>query len=210
MTTTAQAEPRAPVVDASALPERAGILHEPLYLGFIGLITIEVIVFATMVASYFYLASTAREWPPFGVDEPKLLLPTLNTVVLVVSAWLVHLADKGLRDGKVRRMKVGIGAGAVLAALFLVIKAVEYAQDVHYRWDTHSYGSIVWTISGFHAAHVLSLILKTIVVEILALRNYFTPTRSIGVQVNGLYFIFVALIWLPLYAVLYFAPRFLS
>jgi heme/copper-type cytochrome/quinol oxidase subunit 3 len=194
------------VIDARGLPVAKAGAEMPVYLGIWGLVVIESMVVGTLLSSYFYLRLDAPEWPPAGVKPPDLLLPTLNTLVLLASGVAVHLADKAARKGQQARLKGGLGAGVVLALVFLTVKVVEYA-GVDYRWDSHAYGSIVWTITGFHFLHVITLVLKTLVVGALALRGYWGAERFIGVQVNGIYWQFVVVIWLPIYAVLYWAPR---
>lgn len=194
------------VIDVGHLPNHVSRGRAPLYWGMVLLLAIEGTVFATLIASYFYLRMGEPSWPPPGIDPPKLLLPTLNTVLLLASSVPVYLADKGIPEGKVRRLFWGMLAGAGMGLLFLVLKAVEYA-DVPYRWDDHAYGSIVWLTVGFHSSHVLSVIAKSIVVAVLAWRGYFNAERHLGVQINGIYWHFVVAVWLPLYAVLYWGPR---
>jgi cytochrome c oxidase subunit III len=177
-----------------------------LWWGFIGLITIEIVVFSSLISSYFYLRLVAREWPPAGVAPPDLTISTINTALLIASSVCVHLADQGIRKGNARRLKVGLGVAAVIVLVFLVLKGLEYSK-MEYRWDSHAYGAIVWTLTGFHTAHVVTLVLKTLVVETLALRGYFNAERNLGVQVNGLYWHFVVVVWLPIYFVVYYVPR---
>jgi cytochrome c oxidase subunit III len=178
----------------------------PLWWGFVLMITIESAVFATLVASYFYLKSGISTWPPGGLEDPELLLPTLNTLFLLASMWPMHLADRAAQRGDSSTMTAGLVVSTALAVMFLTLKVIEYA-DVPYLWNDHAYGSIVWTIVGFHTAHVLALVLKTTVVAVLAGRGYFNEQRRLGVTVNGIYWHFVVLIWVPLYLVLYWSPR---
>ena len=177
-----------------------------LYWGFWGILAIEATVFASLIASYFYLRFGAGEWPPGGHSPPELLLPAVNTGVLLLSSVSVWWGDKGIEHGDSRRLGLGLLGGIVLAALFLVLKVVEYS-DADYRWDSHAYGSIVWTIVGFHSAHVLTLVMKTAVIDVLAFRGYFNERRRLGAKVNGIYWHFVVLVWIPLFLTLYIAPR---
>jgi cytochrome c oxidase subunit III len=199
----------AAVIDVSHLPNLVSGSRGTLWWSFVLLLTIESAVFGTLISSYFYLRMGAPEWPPAGISPPDLLLPTINTVVLLLSSVPMYLADKGITQGKVHRLIWGASGAILLATVFLVLKVVEYA-DVYYRWDDHAYGSIVWLIIGFHSAHVASVVLKTIIILILAVRGYFNAERHLGVQVNGLYWHFVVLVWIPLYIVLYWTPRWLT
>jgi cytochrome c oxidase subunit III len=193
--------------DASALPTLHSGRRSPLWWGMVGLLTIETVVFSTLITAYLYLRFHNPNWPPAGVTPPDLLLPTLNTGILIASSFAMYWADQGIeKRGDVGQLKTGLGIAMALAVVFLVLKVVEYG-DVEYRWDTSAYGSVIWTIIVFHSAHVASVLLKGVVVEILAFRGHFTRERHLGVQINGLYWHFVVIIWIPLYVTIYLVPR---
>jgi cytochrome c oxidase subunit 3 len=195
------------VLDAGALPHEAPDDRNPLWWGFVGMIAIESTVFASLIASYFYIRMGAEAWPPEPLPLPDLILPTLNTLVLLASSGTMVWADRSIKRGDVRRLAIALTAGIVLALVFLALKAFEYMDEVSFRWYEHAYGSIVWTIVGFHSAHVIALVLKTIVVTTLAWKAYFDRERRVAVTVNGIYWHFVVAVWIPLYLVLYWVPR---
>ncbi len=183
----------------------------PYWWGLIFLIVIEAVVFASLIATYFYLRAGASEWPPGNVEPPELLLPTINTLILLASSIPVYWADTGIQKGDERRLKIGWVVAFVLGALFLIIKFYEYASlSYAHGWERSAYNSINWTIIGYHSAHVIALLLKTLVVGVLAFQGYFNEERNSAVQVNGLYWHFVVIVWLPLYATLYLAPHLLG
>jgi cytochrome c oxidase subunit III len=175
-----------------------------IWWGIAGLITIEIVVFGTFISSYFYYKATTTDWPP--EPPPDLLLPLLNTLVLVGSSAAIFIADRGIAKGSQQRLRWGLVASTVLAVVFLVLKYLEFDQK-EYRWDSHSYGSIVWTMLSLHALHVFSVMLKSAVMTVLAFKGYFTRHSYIGVQVNGLYWHFVVLIWVPIFITVYLSPR---
>jgi cytochrome c oxidase subunit III len=193
-------------IDFSRLDESPPDHRATLWWGIAGLVLVETVVFATLVATYFYLKIHHVEWPPAGTKEPDLLLPTINLFVLLTSSIPMHLADKGVTRDDQRALRLGLLGSIGLGIVFLVIKVIEYS-DVAYRWDTHAYASIVWTITGFHSAHVVALILKTTIITTMAFRGRFHAEDRLPVTVNGVYWHFVAVIWLPLYFVLYISPR---
>jgi cytochrome c oxidase subunit III len=194
-------------LDGSGLSVYNRATKAPLWWGMCGMILIEGVVFASFIASYLYLKGSSPElFPPMRDGPPGLLLPTLNTFVLIASSLVMHWGDKGIRRGDNRQLRIGMVGALALALLFLVLKYVEYS-DVPYRWDSHVYGSIVWTIIGFHTAHVIAVVLKGFIVAALAFRDYFDERRHLGVDVNGLYWHFVVVIWIPLYITLYLVPR---
>jgi cytochrome c oxidase subunit I+III len=195
-----------------ALPSSTVATNEgvkpPFWYGMLSLILIEAVVFGSLIVTYFYLRSSNLEWPLGGIDPPELLLPSINAVILLASSIPIHFADQGIRKGNQRRLKIGLIIGFIMGAIFLVLKYIEYS-GLDYDWSTNAYTSIVWTITGFHSAHVLALLLKTLVVGVLAFQGYFNEERNAGVQANGVYWHFVVAVWIPLFLTLYIAPRFL-
>ena len=175
-----------------------------IWWGIVGLIAVEITVFAALIASYYYYQVLSPGWPP--ESPPPLLLPTVNTFVLIGSSIAIAIADRGIRDGRQGRLRAGLVASILFAIAFLVLKGMELA-DKDYHWDTHAYGSIVWMMLGLHSLHVLSVLLKSLVMAVLAFRGYFSERRYVGVQVNGMYWHFVVVIWIPIYITLYLSPR---
>lgn len=178
-----------------------------IFWGIVGLITVEITVFSTLIASYFYYKAGQPDWPP--ADAPKLLVPTINSVVLALSSLAISIADRGIRDGNQRRLRIGLLASIVFAIVFLALKGYELWHKP-YQWDDHAYGSIVWTMLGLHTLHVFSVLLKSCVMTVLAFRGYFSEHSYVGVQVNGLYWHFVVVIWIPIYFTIYISPRVLG
>lgn len=181
-------------------------IQPPIWWGVAFLILIETVVFSSLVASYYYLASGAEEWPIGSVDPPDLLLPIISAVVLFISSIPIIWADTGIKKGDLRRLKIGLIIGFMLGLLFLMLKYIEYS-GLDYNWATNAYTSVMWVITGFHSAHVVALLLKTSVVLVLAFQGYFNEERQMGVEVNGLYWHFVVVLWVPLFFTLYLFPH---
>lgn len=193
--------------DASELSRFAPKTH-PLWWGILGAVSIEFSVVAALLTSYFYLAAQAPAWPPEGVGPPPLFWATVVLVLLPLSSFTMWWAGKGSDAGRRRQLALGVTASVVLASLALVARGVQMAQ-FGIGWNDHAYGSILWTVVGFHFTHVVSAIVGTAAVAVLAWRGYFTPERQLGVVVDTLYWYFVAGVYVPIYLVLYIAPRLL-
>ncbi|WP_137389570.1 cytochrome c oxidase subunit 3 [Rhodoligotrophos defluvii] len=191
--------------DASGLTRFAHRTH-PLWWGVLGVVTIEATVVATLIVSYFYLRMDADAWPPPGVEPPSLLLPTANVILLLISSGTMFWAGWGINRGKKLVLTLGTSTSVALACLVLVFRSIEL-WTLDFTWDSHPYGSIVWVMMGFHFTHVVSAVIGTAVVALLAGIGYFTPERQLGVVVDTLYWYFVAGIWVVLYLVLCWAPR---
>ncbi len=194
------------VVTAGELPTEAAGSRAPGWWGIVLLILIEITVFSVLITSYFYLRGLAESWPPAGISPPDLLLPTINTVVLLASCVPMYLAERGIRQGNQGSLRLWLAVSFVLGAIFLVVKVYEYSQ-LPYTWSSHAYGSIVFTMTGFHLAHVIAGLLKNAGVQAVAWQGFFTARRYLAIQTTALYWYFVTFIWLPLYATIYLSPR---
>jgi cytochrome c oxidase subunit III len=195
-----------PATYANGLPAFTSGSRAVGWWGIVLLVVIEVAVFSTFIVSYFYLYSGASVWPLGDIDPPKLFLPVVNASILFSSVIPAYLAERAIRSGDQMGLRIGYMMGAVMLAVFVTLKVVEY-NGYDYHWDTNAYGSIVWTITGFHTAHVIAVLLKTLTLLVLAWKGYFHERRFVAVQGNTIYWLFVAIIWVPLFATLYIFPR---
>lgn len=194
------------IVRMEELPVHLTGSRAPLWWAMLLVVVIETTVFATLFSSYFYLRFTVPEWPPGDLPEPGLMLPVINTGVLFASSVAVFIGSNGIKKGKVRRLKWGMGIGIFLEVVFFAIKIVLSTQ-IRYGWTDHAYGSIFFTINRLHTGHVLVAILMASVAWILAMRGYFTRKRRLGVAVVNIYWQFVAVIWIPVFVILFLVPR---
>ena len=198
-------QPQGAALDVGSLPS-FGFSHRSLmWWGTLGLMAIEGTVFALAVVTYFYLRSHAQRWP-LASPPPALLWGTLNTAILLVSLWPNHLAKQAAerldREGVQRWLTACLG----IAVLFLVVRWLEF-DALHVRWDADAYGSIVWTLMGLHTFHLITDTWDTAVLDVLFFTGPLEGKRFVDVSENALYWIFVVLSWLPIYAVVYLAPR---
>lgn len=194
-------------IDAGALKRLTPRTH-PLWWGVAGAVAIEVVVVANLITSYFYLVAQNDVWPPEGTEPPEIVWASLVPIVLILSAFTMWWAGRGSDQGNRTQLSLGVTLSCLLATLALVFRGFQIA-DFDVRWDGHAYGSITWAILGFHFTHVVSAILGTVVVAVLAWRGYFTPDRQLAVVVDTLYWYFVAGVSIPIYLVLFWAPRWL-
>jgi cytochrome c oxidase subunit III len=176
-----------------------------MWWGTLGLMAIESTVFALAIISYFYLQSHAPRWP-LSTPPPALFWGTLNTVVLVASAWPNHLAKRAAERLDRHSVQVWLTVCLAMALAFLVIRWLEF-EALGCRWDTDAYGSIVWTLLGLHTFHLITDTWDTAVLTALFFTGPLEGKRYVDVSENALYWYFVVLSWLPIYAVVYWAPR---
>jgi len=169
------------------------------------MIGIEAMAFALVITSYLYLKGRVPHWPA-GVPEPRLLWGTVNVVIMIVSLVPNELTKRAAERFDRRGVQIWISVCVVLAIAFTIVRFLEFGA-LNVRWDTNAYGSVTWTLLGFHTVHVVTDVVDTFVLALIMLVGPVDEHRFVDVSENAFYFYFVVISWLPIYAVLYLAPR---
>ena len=196
---------RGAALDVSELPSY-GFSHRSLmWWGTLGMMAIEGTVFALAIASCFYLRSHSLRWPPSG-PPPELLWGSINVAILLVSAWPNHWVKRVAERHDLKLVRFGLLACLAFSAAFLLVRIMEF-RTLNIRWDENAYGSIVWVLLGLHTAHLLADTIDTAVLTALMHTGPIEGTRFVDVSENALYWYFVVMSWLPIYAVIYLVPR---
>jgi heme/copper-type cytochrome/quinol oxidase subunit 3 len=193
------------VLDVSGLPSFAFGQRSVLWWATIGVIAIEGTVFALLIASYIFLRWRVPDWPP-GYAPPDLLWGTLTTVVILISVVPNALAKKAAENLDVRGARLWTWISVVFVAGFCLTRTFEFTA-LNCRWDGNAYASIVWMLLGTHTAHVVTDGLDTAVLAAYVSSSRVDSNRLVDVSENSFYYYFVIASWLPIYALIYFAPR---
>jgi len=185
------------------LPEGASGRRSVGWWGMMCVVATEASFFAYLLFSYFYLSSmSSNPWP---TEAPRIVLPAVATVLLVASSVTMYWAERGVRRGATTRLRIGLGITIALGVLFLVIQAIEYSREkVSFTHD--AYGSLFYTITGFHGAHVFVGLMMLVVVLVRALRGHFGAERHEAVSNVAIYWHFVDAVWLVVFTSLYLTP----
>jgi heme/copper-type cytochrome/quinol oxidase subunit 3 len=194
-------------LDVSHLPTYAYGHRSLMWWGTVGIMLIEGTVFALTIAAYFYIRTRVETWPP-GAASPNLLWGSLNTLILLLSLAPNRWAKKAAEKENLAQVRFALVVALAFAAAFLLVRVLEF-QTLNVRWDTNAYGSVVWMLMGLHTAHLLTDVLDTVVLMVLMFTGPLEGKRFVDVSENSLYWYFVVLTWLPIYAVIYLGPRFL-
>lgn len=167
-------------------------------------IATEASLFVYLIFSYLYLGSqTLQHWPPEGM--PRIGIGAANTCVLLVSSVFVWLCERLVRRRRIKWAVVSMGVGIVLGAVFVGIQLKEW-HDHPYGIATHLYGSLYFTITGFHVIHVLIGLVVLIFLLIWTALGYFDERRCAALKIGGLYWHFVDVIWIFIFTTLYVTP----
>jgi heme/copper-type cytochrome/quinol oxidase subunit 3 len=197
-------EPR--TLDVGALPRGAFGSRSLMWWATLGIVLIEGTVFALGIGAYFYLATRMPAWPPDGIAAPDLRWGTINTLVLLASLVPNELAKRAGERIDLRGVRVWMVVCLVFGVAFNAVRAYEF-MHLNVMWDRDAYGSIVWLVMGLHTTHIVTDFLDTAVLAALMFVGPIEERRFIDVEENAVYWYFVVLAWLPIYGVIYWAPR---
>ena len=171
-------------------------------LGIYLFIISEVMLFGAFFTAYFFLRVVKGDpWPAPGTDIP-VLVAAVNTAVLVSSSFTMHWASISAKNGNRAGMRAGLFATFFLGLTFLSVQLNEY---VHLGWAPHdsAQGSIFYGLTGLHGAHVTVGLILLLFANIRANRGHFTPEEHRGVEVPGIYWHFVDVMWIFVFFSLY-------
>lgn len=200
-------EPARGDIDASVLPSFAFGHRSLMWWGTAGVMAIEGTVFAIAIVMYLYLRTLVKEWPP-AVPPPSLTWGTVNTVILVASVlpnWYTKRAAERL---DLHGVRIGMAICLVFAVAFMVVRGFEFTT-LNCKWDTNAYASAVWFLLGLHTTHLVTDFYDSAVLAALMYTDPIEGKRFVDVSENALYWNFVVAAWIPIYAIIYLAPRWL-
>lgn len=194
------------VGDLSTLPDHAFGLKSVIWWGLLGFIAIEAMAFILAGGAYLYLRGLNDTWP-FPPDKSPDLAPGVITTILfiaseVVNRWLARKA-KTFDD---RIVRIGVTVMAGLGAAILLARAFEFPA-MNTRWDVNAYGSVTWLLLFLHTLHVLTDWADTVVLGVWLWTHDVQPNQFGEVYDNCGYWTFVVVSWLPIWALIYLAPR---
>jgi cytochrome c oxidase subunit 3 len=195
------------IVDASVLPSHAFGHRSMMWWGVMGMIAIEGTVFALAIAVYLYVRKDFTEWPPVA-RPPELFWGTLNTLILIVSMVPNQWAKRAAERYDSRKVKWALVACLIFSAAFLLVRVFEFGS-LNCRWDSNAYGSAIWMLLGLHTLHLLTDTYDTAVLTALMWFGPVEDKRFVDVSESAVYWYFVVLAWLPIYAIIYFGARLL-
>ncbi len=193
-------------LDVSALPPGAFGSRALTFWGTLGIVIIEGTVFALAIGAYFFLVTRSPAWPPDGVAPPDLRWGTLNMVILLASLIPNELTRRAGEHVDLGRVQIWLVVCLVFAVAFNIVRAFEFAH-LNVSWNRDAYGSIVWLLLGLHTTHIVTDFLDSTVLTVLMFKGPVEEHRFVDVEENAVYWYFVVLTWLPIYGVIYWAPR---
>jgi cytochrome c oxidase subunit 3 len=178
---------------------------ETAKLGIWTFLATEVLLFGGLFTAYTVFRISQPQM--FHTEYLKLnrLFGAVNTVVLICSSLTVALGIAAIRQGKQRMLEVCLILTLLLAATFLGVKYAEYAEHIarHELPRTNNFFSLYFMMTGLHAIHVLAGMIALSTMLVLSFRGKFSTGNHAPVEITGLYWHFVDLVWIYLFPLLY-------
>jgi cytochrome c oxidase subunit III len=186
---------------------QAGIIEEHneaanSKFGFIVFLLSESIIFLSFFAGYIIYKTTVPNWLPAGVTGLETRDPTINTIVLVSSSFVIYVAERFLHDKKLWGFRAFLLATMAMGSYFLYGQAIEWSS-LPFGITSGLFGGTFYLLTGFHGLHVLTGIL----LQAIMLFRSFIPGNyeksSFGVDATSLFWHFVDVIWIILFILIY-------
>jgi heme/copper-type cytochrome/quinol oxidase subunit 3 len=166
----------------------------------------EASLFAYLLFSYYYLAVQPHlpgAFPEGGQPDLTLALP--NTIILLASSLAVAWAQFGIEHGSKWRLTLGLGVGALLGLVFLIVQYFEWAEKP-FPLSSTPYSSLYFVITGFHMAHVVVGVAMLTALTWWSSRGYFNRVRYAHIHIGALYWHFVDAVWIAVFFTFYLTP----
>jgi cytochrome c oxidase subunit III len=176
---------------------------EAQFLGMLLFIISEIMLFGAFFTAYFFIRVVAGDkWFPFDGFELPVSIAAVNTAILLSSSFTMHWALEGIRNENRRALKVGLLSTFLLGLTFLSVQVNEY---VHLGFAPHdnAQATIFYSLTGLHGAHVFVGLNLLLFATIRSFRGHYSAKEHRGVEVPGIYWHFVDIMWIFVFSTLY-------
>jgi cytochrome c oxidase subunit III len=175
---------------------------EPQLLGMLLFIISEVMVFGAFFTAYFFIRIAQGEpWPAPGTHLP-VPVAFVNTLILVSSSFTIHWAQTAIKRGNHFALRAAMFTTFLLGCTFLFIQINEYA-NIGFAPQDAAQQTIFYSLTGLHGAHVFIGLLLLLFVTTRAFRGHYSPEEHRGVEVPGIYWHFVDIMWIIVFTTVY-------
>ena len=178
----------------------------PATLGILLFIGSEIMLFGSFFTVYFFIrvvnnAFWHGQWPPAPYQLPAFVAG-VNTLLLVTSSFSMHWADSSIKKGNRAGLQAGLVLTFALGLSFLVIQLLEYSRIGFNTSDT-AFAATFFGLTGLHGAHVFIGLTILMVMIVRAFRGHFSQEHHHGVELGGIYWHFVDVMWIVVYTTVY-------
>lgn len=177
---------------------------DPSLLGMLLFIISEVMVFGAFFTAYFFIrvVNTGAHWFPIDGKDLPVVVAGVNTAILLSSSLTLHWAETAIKAGNRFAFKAGMLTTFLLGLTFLFIQINEYIH-IGFAPQDNAQATVFFSLTGLHGAHVTIGLVLLAMVTWRAFRGHFSPESHKGVEVPGIYWHFVDVMWIVVYTTIY-------
>jgi cytochrome c oxidase subunit 3 len=173
---------------------------EAQFLGMLLFIISEVMLFGAFFTAYFFIRVVGEaEW--FPVDLP-VAIAAVNSAILLTSSVTMHWALEGARRENRNALRIGLLTTFLLGLTFLTVQVNEYVHLGIAPAD-NAQATIFYGLTGLHGSHVFIGLTLLAFANIRAFRGHYSAKEHRGVEVPGIYWHFVDIMWIFVFSTLY-------
>jgi cytochrome c oxidase subunit 3 len=203
------------VIDVSRLPHAVLDHRSPIWWGNLVLVVIESVMFAILVAAYFYLRQNFEHWPPPRVNQlpvdfgpvPSLGITTINLAVIVLSFAPMLLSDRAALHRKRKLVDIGLWLTVALGLGSIALRFGEL-QALKFRWDDNAYASTIWMIFCLHLMHLIIGTVENGLMAVWVALKGLDDKHARDIRVTAVYWYWIVGTWIPLYLILVIGPHY--
>ena len=164
----------------------------------------EIMFFTGLIGTYLVLRIGAPSWPN-PAERLAVDITAANTFVLIVSSWTVVRALQAIQKGDQGGLVKWLGISIVLGAAFVGVQVYEYIELFNHNAVPQQdlFWSTFYAMTGFHGLHVVVGVIWLICLWLGAVRGTYTKENHVRIELGGLYWHFVDLVWVLLFTLVY-------
>ena len=171
-------------------------------LGMFLFIASEVMLFGAFFTAYFFVRVVGGSaWPPEQFHLP-VFVAGVNTAILVTSSFTIHWSLQSIKRDNRAGLQAGLVLTLALGIVFLLTQAREYSR-VGFNPADGAFGTIFFGLTGLHGAHVFVGLTLLTFATVRAFRGHFSAAHHHGVEIPGIYWHFVDVMWIVVYTTIY-------
>jgi len=171
-------------------------------LGMFLFIASEIMLFGSFFTIYFFVRVAAgTQWPTPPYHLP-VFVAGMNTIILVTSSFTMHWALQSIKRGNRTGLQGGLVLTFLLGLTFLLTQILEYSR-IGFTPHTDAFGSVFFGLTGLHGAHVFVGLSLLTIAAVRAFRGHFSPEHHHGVEIPGIYWHFVDVMWIIVFFAVY-------
>src|SRR5438477_4273906 len=174
----------------------------PGVLGMFLFIASEIMLFGSFFTAYFFVRVVNHiPWPPPQFNLP-VFVAGINTAILVTSSFTMQWGLTSIKRGNRAGLQAGLLLTFLMGLTFLLTQIREYSR-LGFAPSDQAFGTIFYCLTGLHGAHVFVGLMLLLFATIRAFRGHYTPDAHQGVEIPGIYWHFVDVMWIVVYSTVY-------